>query len=431
MEGAAEAGDKRFAYNKTASALLWIIACGAYGVLLLRGFHSTHQGYVGDDLQLYEGVRHLWSDGSFYASIVNAYPPATAWVYLPFALFSWRVAHILWFFFSTGICLPIFGIVLYRQFGRDLPSLGLPVWLAVIFLSAPPYVVAYFGQIIWPMALALALAWQWAYSSKPRVRWLSGLLYAVALTKPTISLPFLIYQYLRRPTRTAATYGVFLTLVFTLATAAWYHHPAQIVSEYRATIHALVVPGAVNDTGFRNPRRGFLFNVAVLFFDDIRWVDKGQGVETPAETNIERVMETGFALFSCGLLVMLARQANALQKADAATDSTKVADWRMADDQSFAMLTLIAMLIFYHAWTDFGMLCLPLIVVINSLADKNARDKVNLIAMTLSMSLTLYILARNHALFALQTQVARTLLFLLFFQMVYSIARSQKRLPAA
>ncbi len=417
----------------------WVVALLALAGLTRYGY-GLAQVWRGDDAQLYLGLEQLFQNKTFYQNLdytrlvgpgvavpesdralPNAYPPHTALFYLPFYALPWSASHRLWYFFNIA-CLVGLGVALFQQFGKRLPRAALPLWLLALFLSTPPYSIARYGGISFPVILGLTLAWRWAGRPGVRATWLAGLFYTIALIKPSLSLPFLIYHLIRRDTRQATLCGLGITLALTLLVAFIGNGPVAMLGEYRATIKGLTAVGAINDTGFLGMRRYYMTHTGVLAFDLIRLVNGVHpGAETARELMMARLLEAAFALPFSVFFVCYALRLNRLRSGEG--QAAALDTWALAGLSAFSLLAV------YHVWLDLGLLYLPAIVVLNALADPDDRRRAALWALLANLFLLLFVLARDRVIqlapgalrmsfAALSFQAARILLVVLLVQLV-------------
>lgn len=437
-------------------SLWWTLAALAFALLLVRGYSNSQSSFRGDDSQLYLGVRQLFQTGSLYRDldyatiarpgekvwpeehdVPNAYPPATAVFYLPFALLPWPLAHVLWFLMNTA-CLIILGLVLFQDFGDRLPREALPLWLLALFVSFPPYDVAFLGQTCFPIVLTLTLGWRYAVRPGKAAVWLSALFYSIALTKTTVALPFLLYQLCRSQSRRATVTALALTAVLTLAVMGVSGKPFAMIQEYRSTINALFQPGAPNDTGLGHSSR--LTTASVLYFDLIRALNGHPNTpETPTELALVKGLEWLVGL--AGTLFFL-RYALARNKEEAEPNApdTRHPTPDTLDAWAFAALNAFSMVVLYHNWYDMGQLFIPYTIVLNALAGEPGNRRTPRLAALANLVLLLYIVVRTQfvhlvdrltplshdAVYADLTNLARVLLILLCFQLAAEMLAAQR-----
>jgi hypothetical protein len=451
---------------KRLQPLWWTLAALAFALLLVRGYKNSQSGFRGDDSQLYLGVRQLFQTGSFYRDldyatiarpgetvwpeehhVPNAYPPATALFYLPFALLPWPMAHVLWFLMNTA-CLVVLGIVLFREFGYRLPREALPIWLFALFVSFPPYDVAFMGQTSFPIVLTLTLGWRYAFRPGKAAVWLSALFYSIALTKLTVALAFLLYQLCHTGSRRAAVTALALTAVLTLAVMGISGKPLAMLTEYRSTINALFQVGALNDTSYGqgHSSRTRMTTASVLYFDLIRALNGHPNApETPAERTLVRGLEwlVGLAgiLFFLRYALALNKEEGGRRKGEAKPDSAFLPHpSSFLDDWAFAALNAFSMVVLYHNWYDLGQLFIPYIIVLNALVGEPADRRTARLLALANLVLLLYVIVRTQfvhlveklahlshdAAYADMTNLARILLTLLFFQLAAEMLAAQR-----
>jgi hypothetical protein len=374
----------------------WILAVLSFLLLLARGWHNVQFGFRGDDSQLFLGVQQWLERGTFYENldyariappdvvivpedhdVPNAYPPHTVLFYLPFYFFGWQTAHVLWFGFNI-VCFVVLGLVLFRQFGKALPRAALPLWLTALFLSFPPYDVAFLGHISLPILLALALAWVWMHRPGPSSCWIAGGFLAMALIKPTIALPFVAYHLLRRGTRRAAVCGLLLTFALNLVVMARAGDPRRMLNAYRSELRTLTQSGGMNDTAYPGPRRLTLTTASVSYFDAVGKVT-GHTACTPANTNESRTVLLLELLVGVIGVSVFARHALRLNRNFLAL--TKQTLFSSAESFGLCALSVFSLLVFYHSWTDTCMLLLPLLVVWNARAGLLRWERRTLLAL--------------------------------------------------
>lgn len=381
-------------------APLWLIATCALVVLARFGWESAHR-YHGDDAQLYLGQKQLLATGSYYVgldyskvaspgedynpadvNLPNAYPPHAAVFYRPFYLMPWPASHNAWTIFNL-ICLLGVGLLLFDMFGRNLPGWSLPLWLAGLFLTGPPFLVAFLGQTVFPILLFMLLAWRFHRSGARGSEIASGICYSIALIKPTISLPFLLYDLLRRRSRRAALWGAALTAVLTLVVMARGNGPAAMVAEYRATLQAFARPGGLNDARPGSESQASVCNIDVVYYDLLRPM---AGSRTNAGDRIEIVL---LALFAVGSLALVVRRARPADKRDA-TGSDVGAD----DANTLAFLSVFTILVFYHRWYDLGLLYVPAIIALNRIVVADRAERARLTVFIANLALLLFVFVR-------------------------------------
>lgn len=436
-----------------AQVLCGLAALLAFVWLVGYGWKSAHSFNHGDDVQLYLSVRQLRKTGSFYRAldysaiaapgqsaiaadrdIPNAYPPHAALFYLPFCLLRWPFAHNVWTVFNMA-CLLGTGWLLFDLFGTHLPRAARPLWLTALFLSGPPYAVAYYGQTLFPVLLSLLLVWRFLRRG-PATAWLAGLLYAVAMVKPTIALPFLLYHLIRRDSRRAALYGLGFTLLFTVAVMAYGNGPVAMFAEYRATLKSLAAPGNMNDVGLTGTGRAYMCNLDVLLFDLLHVFFGGR---SDLILVLERILMLLFIVGGTALLVRKALQVNVLT-ASLSRDPDAGVEVRRMDAAALAWISLFALLALYHRWYDLGLLFLPAIVALDELADARVRQRFRLGLYLSALGLLLFILMRQKFVFALQAHrgwtvdalyyPARLLLLLLWMEAAFRMQSVWRAMPA-
>ncbi len=437
--------------------LWWTLAALAFALLCIRGYHNAHLGFRGDDSQFYLGSQQLFKTGSFYRNldyatiagphdkvwpqehnIPNAYPPALAVFYLPFALLPWSIAHNLWLVLNM-VCLVVLGLVLFRQFGDRLPREALPIWLFALFISFPPYDVSYMGQTSFPIVLGLALGWRYATRTDKAAVWLSALFYSIAMLKTTVALPFLLYQLCRTESRRAALAAIALTITLTLSVMLYSGHPFAMLSEYRTTITALFQVGAPNDTAYGHSPR--LTTASVLYFTLIRKINGHTfRPETPQELAFVRVFEWLICLTGAVFFLSYARFVNRLRAQSAEADTDKLASIRVLDDWAFATLNVFSIVVIYHNWYDLGQLFIPFIIVLNAFADGDVSRRRPRLAALGTLILLLYFMVRTQivhrvatlihmtdtTMYVYMSQTARVLLIVLTLQLVAEMRAAQR-----
>ena len=82
------------------------------------------------------------------------------WFYTPFYLLAWSLSHNVWTLFNMG-CVVALGLAsCLTSSVQRLPRVALPLWLAALCLSGPPYAVAFYGRADVSLLLSLVLAWR-------------------------------------------------------------------------------------------------------------------------------------------------------------------------------------------------------------------------------------------------------------------------------
>ena len=147
------------------------------------------------------------------------YPPSTVALWtVPLGLLSGEQVRLAWVLVNLG-CLVLLARSLARWVERQRgagSSLGFLAVLALLLLWPATHASVRNGQFSIPVCLCIL----WWMDSRPRAAWKTGLLIAIALVKPSLSLPFLIVPVLRREWRAL---GVAAALHGTawLGLAAW------------------------------------------------------------------------------------------------------------------------------------------------------------------------------------------------------------------
>jgi len=198
--------------------------------LCLKALRHTYGITYGPDRMRLHDVR-MWdlADAQVHPEDVHAvsalglpvatYPPSAT-----FFLSTWLASlpgnwlTVVWLWINTGLLL-LLGLELRRHV-----NLALPVILAVLLIWRPTHEVIRTSQFCFLVFLC-ALAGLRLMNRRP---WLAGLLFAVALLKPSLSLLFLCLPFVRRKWIALATPFV-IHLAGALGLSAWLHTPLRVL----------------------------------------------------------------------------------------------------------------------------------------------------------------------------------------------------------
>ncbi|GAB6186277.1 glycosyltransferase family 87 protein [Thermopirellula anaerolimosa] len=178
---------------------------------------------------------------------VNAHPPASVLLTLPFALLGYQDAFVVW----TELCLIMLGLSIWivlcgLGFRLDLQTC-LTIFLLLLFCH-PLLSHMQQGQWMIPLLLLLSLSWHWERTGKP---WLAGISLGIAAVLKLIP-GFLFFPFLlRRRWRVvlggaAGSLGLSLLTTVVLgwnATGTYFREVLPHVVRYRGACHNLSLCG--------------------------------------------------------------------------------------------------------------------------------------------------------------------------------------------
>jgi hypothetical protein len=248
--------------------------------------------------QYYEhGGNPVFSFSAKNQPLVN--PPTTFLLVMPFSLFSFPIAHMLWLAASGVLfCYAAYATLTLADF-----ALSAVIFTCLLLLTSP--LLLMLGQsatmAIATMTIAITLLLRGKRS------WLAVSLLAISIAlKPHLVGLVLVYFLFQNKYRTRALQAIAATALLAVVSALWVTvHPAshRWVTELKAALAGSVAPGGINDPSPANPDSSFMVNLQV---DASMLFPVGQGStfsENRRKTNLIAWTVTGILLVGwlCGV----------------------------------------------------------------------------------------------------------------------------------
>lgn len=187
------------------------------------------------------------------------YPPSILLLYQPLTLLPWVVSVRLF----TLLNILFFGGIIFLIPRISIASFERIDWILLLFVFAGSKLVhlqLIAGQ---PFVSACFFGLLSILPACKENKWISGLALSLAMLKPTIALPFLLYLLYSR-NYTSVLFCFFLTAVFNLSPFA--SMPFDTLSTYRMSFEQSFASGSINDYAYMNPCFQSLTDIRTIFY---------------------------------------------------------------------------------------------------------------------------------------------------------------------